>query len=189
MKTLLWSAFGAAVIAQWAVPLIGVFEHERTLAEGVPVRMHCAAPDPYDMIRGRYLAVNLLPSEVGQPESLQKQRLSTGHPIFLILEKDADGFHKVANVVLEQPADHVLYVKARVRWNWYGSEKIGIEWPVDRFYLNEKIAPEADQWYAETVRDKDGVIAELRALNGRLVLEDLTYKGTPFREILRGRNK
>jgi hypothetical protein len=105
------------------------------------------------------------------------------------LEKDAAGLHHVARAMLERPASGVLYVKARVRGHWQGSGNIGIEWPVDRYYLNEKLAPEADKWYAETVRDSDGVIAELRVLEGRMVIEDLTYKGIPFRKILRGRQK
>jgi uncharacterized membrane-anchored protein len=184
MKALVWSAFAAAVIAQWAVPLVGVMQHERTLNEGVPVRLRCAAPDPYDMLRGRFLAVNL-PNTVPRPASLKDREFHAGQPIFLLLERDADGLHKVAGVTLERPAEEALYVKASVRWHWRSSDEIGIVWPVDRYYLNEKLAPEADKWYAETVRDSDGVIAELRVLEGRLVIEDLTYKGTPFREILR----
>jgi hypothetical protein len=188
MKAFVWSAFAAAVIAQWAVPLVGVVQHERTLKEGVPVRMRCTAPDPYDMLRGRFLAVNLA-NPVQRPESFKDRAISPGQDIYLILEKDADGLHQVNGVALEQPASGVLYVKARVLWHWGSSETIGIKWPVDRFYLNEKLAPEADKWYAETVRDSDGVIAELRVLGGRMVIEDLTYKGTPFREILRGRQE
>jgi hypothetical protein len=189
MKALVWSAFAAAVIAQWAVPLVGVMQHERTLNEGVPVRMRCAAPDPYDMLRGRFLAVRLIPTEVPRPGSTTDREPSAGQPIFLLLEKDAAGLHHVARAMLERPASGVLYVKARVRGHWQGSGNIGIEWPVDRYYLNEKLAPEADKWYAETVRDSDGVIAELRVLEGRMVIEDLTYKGIPFRKILRGRQK
>lgn len=186
MKPLIWTAFAAAVIAQWAVPLVGVRKHERTLAEGAPVRIRCQAPDPYDMLRGRYLAVRLQPDTIPRPEALKDRQLERGQTLYLLLEKDADGLHTATTAVLERPGGDAPFVKARLSWGeWAGSDTIGIEWPVDRFYLNEKVAPEADRWYAETVRGKDGVIADLRLLDGRLVIEDLTYQGTPFREILK----
>jgi len=190
MKVFLWSAFAAAVIAQWAVPLAGVRAHERTLAEGVPVRLRCAAPDPYDLLRGRFLAVRLQPDRVPRMESAEGVNIQRGQPLYLLIEEGEDGVHQVTDAVLEKPADGTLFIAARAGWGgWSGSQNIGIEWPVDRFYLNEKLAPEADQWYAGTVRAEDGVIAELRVRGGRVVIEDLTYQGTPFREILRARQE
>jgi hypothetical protein len=69
------------------------------------------------------------------------------------------------------------------------SEKALIDWPFDRFYVNEKLAPEADKWFAENIRSTQGITAEVRVLNGRAVLEDLSLDGKPFREILKARVK
>jgi len=49
--------FLIAVGAQWLVPLAGVWEQEQILTQGTIVRIRCAAPDPYDPLRGRFLAV------------------------------------------------------------------------------------------------------------------------------------
>ena len=70
---------------------------------------------------------------------------------------------------------------------YVNNEKTQIEWPFSRFYLNEKLAPEADRWFAENIRSSQGIIAEVRLLNGRAVLADLSFDGKPFREILKER--
>ena len=49
--------FAVASLAQWLVPLVGVWQHERIIARGVAVRFECGAPDPYDPFRGRFLTV------------------------------------------------------------------------------------------------------------------------------------
>ena len=51
------AAFAVAAVAQWLLPLSGIWQHERVTSRGTLVRIECAAPDPYDPLRGRYLAV------------------------------------------------------------------------------------------------------------------------------------
>jgi len=68
-----------------------------------------------------------------------------------------------------------------------GHFKARFDWPFDRFYLNEKLAPEADKWLAESLRGAKGVTAEVRVLDGRAVLFDLSLGGRSFREHLKER--
>jgi hypothetical protein len=105
-----------------------------------------------------------------------------GTPVYAVLTPDEGGVSHISSLVLTPPASGV-YVKTKLRW---GST---IEWPFDRFYLNEKLAPEADKWLAENIRTEKGVIAVVRVLDGRAVLEDLTFEGQSFREVLKQRVK
>ncbi|HBJ86473.1 MAG TPA: hypothetical protein DDZ88_21985 [Verrucomicrobiales bacterium] len=97
-----------------------------------------------------------------------------------------DGLATITSLSLTPPAsgDYI-----RVRTGYAYESKATIEWPFERFYINEKLAPEADEWFAENIRTDKGIIAEVRVLNGRAVLADLSLDGRSFREILKERVK
>lgn len=179
MKTSLLALFAITVLIQWAAPLSQIWKYERVLASGTLVHLKCRAPDPYDPLRGRYLAVYPQERE-GKLDG--GEELPDGTPVYAVLTPDADGVSHISSLVLTPPASGV-FVKTKLRW---GST---IEWPFDRFYLNEKLAPEADKWLAENIRSEKGVIAVVRVLDGRAVLEDLTFEGQSFREVLKQRVK
>lgn len=182
MKSLPLVLFALTVLAQWVVPLAAVRQHERVLAEGELIRLKCTAPDPYDPLRGRYLAVR---PEIREAPTTQG-RMPRHGPAYALLEVGADGIATVTRVERERPASG-CYVRVRVRWA--SESTVHFEWPFDRYYLNEKLAPEADRWLAESLRSAKGVLAEVRVLDGRAVLADLTLDGKSFRTHLQERLK
>lgn len=183
MKTLPLIIFAVAVLAQWAAPLSQIWTHEQVLTQGTLIKLKCSAPDPYDPLRGRYLAVRPELQEVAVPAGV---KVETGMHVYLLLTTGADGLATLSGVSLTPPASgDYIRVKARYAYN----DKVSFEWPFDRFYVNEKLAPEADKWFTENIRTAKGITAELRLLNGRAVLADLSLDGKPFREILKERVK
>jgi uncharacterized membrane-anchored protein len=182
MKSLPLVLFALTVLAQWAVPLAAVRQHERVLTEGELIRLKCTAPDPYDPLRGRYLAVRPEISEAPADKELMSHR----GPAYALLDVGADGLATVSRIERERPASG-RFVRVHVRWA--SGATVRFEWPFDRYYLNEKLAPEADRWLAESLRSAKGVLAEVRVLNGRAVLADLTLDGKSFREHLQERLK
>jgi len=183
MKTLPLIIFGIAVLAQWAAPLAQIWTHEQTLTQGTLIKLKCSAPDPYDPLRGRHLAVRPEQSEASVPVGMKLQR---GMHFYATLTTGADGLATISALSLTPPASgEFLHLKAGYVYN----DKAGIEWPFDRFYLNEKLAPEADHWFAENISSAKGIIAEVRVLGGRAVLEDLSFDDKPFRQILKERVK
>lgn len=183
MKTLPLILFAVAALAQWAVPLSQIWTHEQVLAKGTLIRLKCQAPDPYDPLRGRYLAVRPVLRESTVPTGLKLQK---GMQVYAQLTPGADGLATVSGLSLTPPAgaDYV-----RLKAGWVNDNQVSFEWPFDRFYVNEKLAPEADKWFAQNIRTAKGIIAEVRVLNGRAVLQDLSLDGKPFREILKERVK
>jgi hypothetical protein len=182
MKTLLLLIFGLAALAQWAVPLAQIRTHERTLVHGTLIKIKCAAPDPYDPLRGRYLAV--MP-EQRQAPAAGGVKLERGQHVYAVLATGPDGLAHVSSLSPAPPAGGD-FIRVKVGWQ-DGENDCRIEWPFDRFYINEKLAPQADKWFAENIRSTKGIIAEVRVLEGRAVLEDLSLDGKPFREILKMR--
>lgn len=180
-KALSLVVFGIAVLAQWAAPMAQIWTYENTLAHGTLIKLKCAAPDPYDPLRGRYLAVRPEQQMVAVPPEL---KLENDTPVYGILTTRADGLATITSLSLTPPAsgDYIcVHVSSRNGGIAY------IAWPFDRFYINEKLAPEADKWFAENIRTTQGITAEVRVRAGRAVLADLSLDGKPFRQILQER--
>jgi hypothetical protein len=183
MKSLPLILFALVSLAQWAAPLSQIFKYERTLTHGTLIRLKCTAPDPYDPLRGRYLAVR--PDQDEAPIA-KDSKLLEGQYAYALLQTGADGQTSILQVSAEPPTsgDYV-----RVTYNWESADKANVTWPFDRFYLNEALAPEADKWFAEAIRDAKGIIAEVRVHQGLAVLENLTFDGKSLRDILKERVK
>ena len=184
MKKLPLLLFAVTVLAQWAAPLLQIWKHERTLAQGSVHRLKCTAPDPYDPLRGRYLAVRPEQEESHVDKGL---KLVSGQRVYVTLLDGPDGLARLSSAHLTPP-ESGAYVRMSVRWA-AAEGLVRLEWPFDRFYLNEKLAPEADKWFAESIRSSKGVVAEIRVLKGSAVLTDLVFDGRSFREILKERVK
>jgi uncharacterized membrane-anchored protein len=174
MKALPLIAFLLVAAAQWAAPLMGVAHYEKVLSTGTLIKLRCTAPDPYDPLRGRYLAVR--PSVTRVPTG-DTPPSGIG---YVILETDKEGFATPVKWQTTAP-ESGLYVRAQSRWSGH------FDWPFDRYYLNEKLAPEADVWFAENIRSAKGITAEVRLLDGTALLEDLSVDGKAMREMLADR--
>ena len=187
--------FGAACIAQWAVPLASIRMHEEVIERGTQIRIAVTAPDPYDPLRGRYLL--LRPVELEVPLDPALASLKSRHKVWGQLEKGSDGLHHLGKITEQRPdqgdylplttlgAPHAKIGRGGVVQPDANASKVRVEWPFDRFFVNEKIAPEADVWLRENSREKKAVVAELRVLNGESVLTNLEFDGASFREVLK----
>lgn len=184
MKTLPLIVFALAAVGQWALPLFGIWQHEQVLAKGALIKLKCTAPDPYDPLRGRFLAVSPEQRDVSIGKDMA---IPKGRKVYAILTTGADGLAHASSVSLIPPADGD-YMEVKVGYS-YSNDSMTIEWPFDRFYINEKLGPEADKWFAENIRSAKGIIAEVRVLKGQAVLQDLSVDGRPVREIVKERLK
>jgi hypothetical protein len=169
--------FAAAVVAQWVVPLAAIWRHEQVLSRGVTVRVPCVAPDPLDMLRGRYLAVRPEQTEIPSPEGL---RIGARSPVWATLEPGDDGLARIARVsVVPVAGPQVIRLTAVST----GSGTAMIEWPFDRLYLREPLGPAADAVAIERAAAGQHPVAEVRLHEGRAVLVDVTYGGRSIRAI------
>jgi hypothetical protein len=180
------AVFAVAAIAQWLLPLSGIWQHERVIARGTIVRIECAAPDPYDPLRGRYLAVRPEQSRVSEPEGFPRGGGLV--PVWATLEAGDDGLARIKSVSLEPlSGPTVISLTARSWGNINGSDMIGLQWPFDRFYLNERLAPDADAHVAARFRAGEKPVAEVRLLDGRAVLTDVLVDGESIRDVVKRR--
>ena len=174
------AVFAVAAVAQWLLPLSGIWQHERVITRGTLVKIECAAPDPYDPLRGRYLAVRPAESRVPKPEGMAER---DAVPVWATLVAGEDGLSRIKSLSLE-PVSGPTVIRLVAKWpHWDGSpspETVFVEWPFDRFYLNERLAPDADKLVAGK-----RTVAEVRLLDGRAVLTDILLDGVSVRELVK----
>ncbi len=183
MKVFSYIIFGFAALAQWAIPLAQIWTQEQTLAKGTLIKLNCAAPDPYDPLRGRFLAVRPTQFQVALHGDIN---LPMGAFFYGALSTGADGLATVTSVSLTPPGSGD-YIRLKSTYSY--NDGLSFQWPFNRYYLNEKLAPGADRWFAETARGDKRTIAEVRVLNGRAVLAGLSLDGKPIHELLKERVK
>ncbi len=157
--------------------------------------------DPYDPMRGRYVQLLIKQSRVwlsNKNTSLMAGR--SGTPCFAILEKNPDGMARIVDLVTDVkqiPAgkDFIrvkyLYFQQEYEANSFKPKKTGdhvIQFPFDRFYLNERLAPEAErELQASTRKGQAYLRVKVYHNNGNFAVDDLIVNGQPILERLRGK--
>ena len=170
--------FAAVIFAiQWIVPAMMIVGQEVVLDKGQEIKIECQPIDPYDPFRGRYVRVRLnlsLPENMELPEEFHEQQRVYAH-----LMLDEEGFVEVKEITAEEP-ENVLYVRGNIP-RWRGAFELGL----DRYYMNEKLAPEAEKIVRTNIREDSTVWASLKVWKGRAVLTGIFVDGVPIEELAR----
>lgn len=172
-------ALALVCLVQLAVPARMILEHERTLSRGELFRFQVAPVDPYDPFRGRYVLLSFdaetVPGEPGDD-------LEPGDRVFATIAEDEDGFAQVIDLGRKRPQGGA-YLRARVRR--IPGDHVQLDFPFERYYMEESLAPEAERAYREhTRREKIDAFVTVRVRGGRAVLEELYLAGMPILEYL-----
>lgn len=165
---LLW---GVVVVLQLAAPLYLAWRWETTLSLGRAYKFQAAPVDPYDPMRGRYVALGFAEQKATIPAGVN---LASGRPAYVKIKADEGGFAKIEQVSPEMPADQQDdWIRASVFLQ--RKDTVSVRWPFVRYYLPERLAPEAEKAYRKS--DKKNTWAVVRVHNGDAVLETLVIDG------------
>jgi len=162
-------------LLQFSVPGWMIFHEEQTLQHGRLFKFRTAPVDPYDALRGRYVALRF---DAENNSVIKAAPWPDDQKVWVQLETDPQGFAKVKQVsTTPLRGDDVM--EAHSRWG-------GLQFPFDRYYLDEKIAPKAEAAYrANNTRNHENAYVTVRILDGHAALEDLYIDDKPIREFLR----
>lgn len=170
---------------QLSVPGLMIGKREAALMMGAPYRFSTAPVDPHDPFRGRYVALRF------EENSAKSAGLAIKHgrKVFVSIVQGDDGFAKLGNVSLERP-EQGDYVKARAGYS-AGDGMVRVELPFDRYYMNERRAPEAERAYFESNRrgSEKKTYALVKILDGMAVTEGLYIDGLHVLEYLEKNGK
>ncbi len=176
-------ALVALALLQLAVPLRMIGKRQETLRSGELFRFRAAPVDPYDAFRGRYVALRMAADEIAVANAADYLR---GQKIFVLLATDEAGFARPSGVSRRRPRD-VAYVEARVAPWRRAPGKVSIQYPFDRYYMTEELAPAAERIYRErSAGEESEAWIAVRINDGFAVLEELYIGDRPIGEILKG---
>jgi len=184
MKKRYWifGAFILLAVAQIAVSAIRIRKWEDVLRTGTRIRLRTVPVDPSDAFRGRYVALNF--EEETVPLALGPE-LKRGEEVYALFQKDEDGFGRIEKLVKDRPSEGI-YLRIKVYYPGQSDNEIHLRFPFERFYLEEEIAPAAEQAYeSRSEDDKRDAYVTVRIKNGYGVLENLFIAGKPIVEFLR----
>ena len=179
MKSIRLFLFALVALAQLSVPAWAVWMRTQTLSKGKLWKFRTAPVDPVDAVRGRYVALAFQAETVPQAE-----RIPPAAFVYAVLKENDRGFAEVDHLsVTPVHGDNVMKVKPGGWWN--GTQHV--DFPFDRFWLTEKIAPEAERAYAASSRQaKENAYVTIRVHEGDAALEQLYIDDQPLIEYLRG---
>ncbi|QSH42001.1 GDYXXLXY domain-containing protein [Lentisphaerota bacterium ZTH] len=174
-----WVLFIIVSLAVLAVPLYMIFRAETVLSKGNLYLFKVEPRDPYDPFRGRYLDIRVQQNYV---ENCKKD-FSPGEVCYAVIAKDAKGFAYFSELSTQPPAagDYI-----RVKFRWKNKNKSLIELPFGRYFVNEKIAPEADKLLAGFFTDpKDCCVLKVKVKDGQALVSGLNLNGIPIEEVVK----
>jgi uncharacterized membrane-anchored protein len=185
-KTIIFPAFILMVLVQLYVPVKMIFSNESLLEGGREFKFKTAPIDPNDPFRGKYITLSFSENSTRVENA---QDWNNGDKIFVSLTQDENGFAKISGVSKDKPMDTEDYVAASVSYiindtvSW-----VSIDYPFNRFYMEESKAQDAEQAYSEAARDTAKVTYALVVIkNGNALVEDVLLDEVPIREVVKNR--
>lgn len=184
-KLLLLLAFLMVILAQWYVPGRMILNQEEILNTGAPFKFKTAPIDPNDPFRGKYIVLNFDVSEV---RVASKKDWKIGDRIYLELDRDSLGYARVKKPWKEAPSGSSDYVAAKVASLWSESNELTVEFPFERFYMEESKAYKAEQIYREAQIDSNQVAYALVMVKaGEAALKDVFINGRSVKDIVKSK--
>jgi uncharacterized membrane-anchored protein len=174
--------FGLLALVQLYVPASMILDREDVLATGKEYKFQLAPVDPNDPFRGKYITLQYTQNTFDIPDP---QAWKSGELIYVELRRDPAGFARIRQVSKEMPRGPVDYIKTRVTYVAAEDHKntLFIDYPFDRYYLEESKALPAEQAYAASLRDSSQVTYALVQIKaGNAVLKEVLIGGIPIRE-------
>ncbi|MCX8038472.1 MAG: GDYXXLXY domain-containing protein [Candidatus Sumerlaeia bacterium] len=166
----MFGLFCCVALLQLAAPASMILTREAALRKGRLWKFRTAPVDPYDAFRGRFVALNVEAArhvEVSKPAEFKR-----GQKVYVLLEETSEGFARITDVVAKRPVGDA-YIEARVGY-LTSSNPVNLILPINRYYMNEKAAPQAERAYWEHSRiDRQNAYVTVRVRNGLAVIEGL----------------
>jgi uncharacterized membrane-anchored protein len=181
-------ALVALIAVQIYAPLSMILDKEDVLANGKPYKFRIKPVDPNDPLRGKYLTLSFNADEFAVKD---KEEWRRDDVIYVVLSEDSSGFAMVDTVFKNCPVRGVDYVKAKVSYTAYDDRAVAfINYPFDRYYMDEFKAPGAEISYDEAGSDSaQTAYAVVCIKDGDAVVKDLMINQVSINEMVKKNQK
>lgn len=195
MKRLFVVLCAVVAVAQCGVPLALIARYENVLRTGTALRVPLRGFDPSDPFRGRYVAIR---PQLAVAESLRPvfKNMPDDGRFWATLRADAAGLAQVTALSKDRP-DDALAVEVSKSGGWAWAENLpetqeaarsmSVGLRIDRYYVNESQAAQADAALARATRRTAGdappgdrAFALVRVKDNLAMIEGITVDGAPL---------
>lgn len=171
----------AVFAVQWALPISQIQQYQRVVDHGTAYRFRTAPVDPVDPFRGRYVTLRFAAAEIAIPAGAS---YPPDQALYAPITVEPSGFAVLQPPRLQPPEGDYLEVRVAHRVD---DTRLRVRLPFDRYYLNERQAPEAERLAREAMRaDRERSLAPswavVRVLSGEAILTELFINGVPVRQ-------
>ncbi len=136
-KSILILIFALQILSLF-IPVANYFNIQET---GKEYTLEVSGYDPYDILRGRYLRIELMDNEIGFKDSLKPENWYSKGNVYIVLEKRSSGPDGFSHATLNKPAIGVDYLKID---DWYYDQEndvVRFYSTLNKYYVNEELAP------------------------------------------------
>lgn len=185
MKSLyIFIIFLIVAAAQLFVPAQMILNREDVLKTGMVFKFKTRPIDPEDPFRGKYISLGFEATSYNTMDSIWERN----QKVYAYLDIDSLGFAKIDKVSRELLIDDdkdFLEVKVN-RYDNY-SNKLNIEYPFNRYYMEETKAYDAEVAVRENLRDSvlTNVYALVHIKNGVSVLKDVIINDMSIKDYVK----
>ncbi len=176
-------AFVLVALAQLFVPAKMILDRENILQTGNEYKFKTAPIDPNDPFRGKYIFLRYDEDSI-KVDNIKEWK--TGEAVYVSLATNSQGFAQILSVSKEKPTDNQDFLSVKVGYIPDNlSNTIAIDYPFDRFYLEESKAYNAEKKYIEMQHDTTKVTyALVNIKNGEAVLKDVMVNGVSISKLV-----
>lgn len=182
-KKLLLITFCVVALIQLYVPTKMIFDSEDVLTTGKEFKFKTEPIDPNDPFRGKYITLRF---EENHMEQLTDTNWVTNQDVYVELIRDVDGYAKIKTISKTEPSNTEDYVKSKVNYySQFNERVVYIDYPFERYYMEETKAPDAEIAYRESARDtSQNTYALVNIKKGQAVLKDVFINETSIKTIV-----
>lgn len=184
-KKLFVIGFVLTALVQLYVPANMIYNQENILNTGAEFKFKAAPIDPNDPFRGKYITLRF---EAVNFTVQNKNEWTINEEVYVQLGKDSTGFAKIKSVSKKKP-DNQDYIKANIAFLTNDrTNNLRIQYPFDRFYMEESKAQAAENMYRESIIDSTKIAyALVNVKQGYAVISDVMIDGQSISELVRAR--
>lgn len=174
--------FALMVVAQWFVPVSMIVDMEEVRHKGKLFRFETQPIDPTDPFRGKYITLYYKLSTYDTKESHWKD----DSDVYVVVTDESSTLAQIVRISETPPTDTKDYFKAKIAAIQYDTQ-LAIEFPFERFYLEESKAQPAETIYNDNNRDekRKPAYAEVYVYDGKVYLADVKIDGVSIVDIVK----
>ncbi len=178
-------AFLAVAVAQLYIPANMIWHQEQILRKGSEYRFKTAPIDPSDIMRGKYVSLRYDETSYGIDTS---ESWFPGQEVYVSLTRNAEGYATIASITARPPIDGQEYLQAKVGAVMRGNaQHLTINYPFDRYYMEESKAPLAESAYNRAAADSNQLTyAVVSVYQGEGVIKNVFIDNISIEEAARG---